>query len=475
MSCINPAAAGGRELRALLRRPRRRAGAAHDRAASLRGDGAQRVRLSAVVALRRDGRPGDLRPGLRPLGARVRLPGRGPHAGAVLRDARAPARETSRPRCASPAKARVPGRAGPAHRRVHGRGHRCARPRPCSASWPATAPWPPAWSWPRRASASTIRAASSIPNPTYLYANNWLQATYYQTMVTYLRELSGGGLLQVPSSYRDYLNPEIAADLERFVRSPGLKSVERVKLYKLAWDLVGSEFAGRHQQYELFYAGGAGADDLHPGLPRLRLRRGARHGRAVPRRATTCPPALRRGGSPATMTGAKARLVAELRRRQAELIELCAALVRIPSENPPGDTTRIAAFVVRYLRERGIRPVDPRAAQGHAQRRRQPRRGRAQPRAVRPPRRVSGRARDGRVPPFSGPGARRARFSGRGAGDMRGGAGRRALRRGPGPRGRPRRSRGRSRSPSPPTRRRAGRGARSGCSSTSRPCAAMPA
>jgi len=93
------------------------------------------------------------------------------------------------------------------------------------------------------------------PNASYLYANNWLQATYHETMLTYLRELAGGGLLQVPSSYKDYLNPEIAADLERFVRSPGLKSVERTKLYKLAWDLVGSEFAGRHQQYELFYAG----------------------------------------------------------------------------------------------------------------------------------------------------------------------------------------------------------------------------
>src|SRR5262247_2126822 len=43
------------------------------------------------------------------------------------------------------------------------------------------------------------------PNPTYVYANNWLQATYYQTMVTYLRELAGGVMLQVPSSYRDYL------------------------------------------------------------------------------------------------------------------------------------------------------------------------------------------------------------------------------------------------------------------------------
>jgi 4-hydroxyphenylacetate 3-monooxygenase len=28
-----------------------------------------------------------------------------------------------------------------------------------------------------------------------------------------------------------------------------------VKLFKLAWDLVGSEFAGRHVQYERFYSG----------------------------------------------------------------------------------------------------------------------------------------------------------------------------------------------------------------------------
>ena len=59
------------------------------------------------------------------------------------------------------------------------------------------------------------------PNATYLYANNWLEATYFQTMLTYVRELAGGGLLQLPSSYKDYLNPEIAADLakpERMLR-----------------------------------------------------------------------------------------------------------------------------------------------------------------------------------------------------------------------------------------------------------------
>ena len=32
-------------------------------------------------------------------------------------------------------------------------------------------------------------------------------------------------------------------------------AVERMKLFKLAWDLIGSEFAGRHLQYEKFYAG----------------------------------------------------------------------------------------------------------------------------------------------------------------------------------------------------------------------------
>ena len=31
--------------------------------------------------------------------------------------------------------------------------------------------------------------------------------------------------------------------------------VDRVKFLKLAWDAVGSEFASRHVQYEMFYAG----------------------------------------------------------------------------------------------------------------------------------------------------------------------------------------------------------------------------
>ncbi len=31
---------------------------------------------------------------------------------------------------------------------------------------------------------------------------------------------------------------------------------DKVKLFKLAWDAVGTEFGSRHAQYEFFYSGG---------------------------------------------------------------------------------------------------------------------------------------------------------------------------------------------------------------------------
>ena len=36
---------------------------------------------------------------------------------------------------------------------------------------------------------------------------------------------------------------------------PGIDAKRRLELMKLAWDAVGSEFASRHTQYEMFYAG----------------------------------------------------------------------------------------------------------------------------------------------------------------------------------------------------------------------------
>jgi len=50
----------------------------------------------------------------------------------------------------------------------------------------------------------------------------------------------------------------------------------------------------------------------------------------------------------------KPALLEELARRRQELFELCASLIRIPTENPPGDTTKLVAFIGDYLAARGL-------------------------------------------------------------------------------------------------------------------------
>jgi 4-hydroxyphenylacetate 3-monooxygenase len=94
-----------------------------------------------------------------------------------------------------------------------------------------------------------------VPNKKLLYSAMVLTQQLYPRFVTTLRELSGGGMVMLPSSVDDFANPEIAGYIGLTQRSPVTDSVGRVKLFKLAWDAVGSEFGSRHLQYEMFYAG----------------------------------------------------------------------------------------------------------------------------------------------------------------------------------------------------------------------------
>lgn len=93
------------------------------------------------------------------------------------------------------------------------------------------------------------------PSPRAVYGAMGLQAELYPRILATLRDLAGGGVLQLPSSVEDMTNPQERRDIDRYVQSPGVTAEERVKLFKLVWDAVGSEFAGRHHQYEMFYAG----------------------------------------------------------------------------------------------------------------------------------------------------------------------------------------------------------------------------
>ena len=90
-----------------------------------------------------------------------------------------------------------------------------------------------------------------LPDRELLYASQVQSQSLYPKVVQTLRDLAGGGMIMLPSSVEDFADPEIG----RSQYSPVMDSVGRVKLFKLAWDAVGSEFGSRHHQYEMFYSG----------------------------------------------------------------------------------------------------------------------------------------------------------------------------------------------------------------------------
>jgi 4-hydroxyphenylacetate 3-monooxygenase len=71
-----------------------------------------------------------------------------------------------------------------------------------------------------------------------------------------VEKVVASSLIYLPSSAKDFKNPAIEPYLRRYVRgSYGIDYKERIKIMKLLWDAIGSEFGGRHELYELNYAG----------------------------------------------------------------------------------------------------------------------------------------------------------------------------------------------------------------------------
>jgi 4-hydroxyphenylacetate 3-monooxygenase len=109
--------------------------------------------------------------------------------------------------------------------------------------------------------AGQVQAAESWPdgfvtfNRRMMYAAlNWCTESH-SGIVDCVRELCGGGVFQMPADSSVLQDASLRAQFETYFATPQKAALERMKLFKLAWDLVGSEFAGRQQQYEKFYAG----------------------------------------------------------------------------------------------------------------------------------------------------------------------------------------------------------------------------
>ena len=98
-----------------------------------------------------------------------------------------------------------------------------------------------------------LRGDLALPAPRFIYPAMSLQRRWIVDLMRALRELGGGGFIALPSA-ESFESPETAEDVQRYFRSATLPARDRVRLLRLLWDLVGTEFGGRQLQYEMFYS-----------------------------------------------------------------------------------------------------------------------------------------------------------------------------------------------------------------------------
>ncbi len=95
-----------------------------------------------------------------------------------------------------------------------------------------------------------------LPNLDYGLAYRVMASIAYPKIKEIIENTLASALIYLPSSALDFKVPEIRPLLDQYVRgSNNYDAIERVKLMKLMWDAMGSEFGGRHELYERNYFG----------------------------------------------------------------------------------------------------------------------------------------------------------------------------------------------------------------------------
>jgi 4-hydroxyphenylacetate 3-monooxygenase len=97
---------------------------------------------------------------------------------------------------------------------------------------------------------------SVLPNIEAASAYRILSNQAYPIIKGIIENQTGGALIAHPSSSRDWKREELRPLLDQFYRgSSGYTALDKIKLVKLLWDAIGSEFGGRHELYERSYSG----------------------------------------------------------------------------------------------------------------------------------------------------------------------------------------------------------------------------
>jgi 4-hydroxyphenylacetate 3-monooxygenase len=72
-------------------------------------------------------------------------------------------------------------------------------------------------------------------------------------MISHLQQLGAGGLMLLPTA-KD-LASGIGPDIRRYYQAANAGADDRIRLFRLAWDIVGSTWGSRQELYERFFSG----------------------------------------------------------------------------------------------------------------------------------------------------------------------------------------------------------------------------
>ncbi len=93
------------------------------------------------------------------------------------------------------------------------------------------------------------------PSHRSLFALRALCPMLYPKVRELMQLVGGGGFIQLPSSTQDLMVEELRPFIERYYQGTGVEAMERIKVWKLAWDAIGTEFGARQELFERTYAG----------------------------------------------------------------------------------------------------------------------------------------------------------------------------------------------------------------------------
>jgi 4-hydroxyphenylacetate 3-monooxygenase len=96
---------------------------------------------------------------------------------------------------------------------------------------------------------------SVIPRADYAATLRVFSTSAWPAVKEIFENVLGGAPIVAPSGREDLLSPDLRPLIDRYYRGTNASALERIKLFKLVWDAIGTEFGGRHELYERNYAG----------------------------------------------------------------------------------------------------------------------------------------------------------------------------------------------------------------------------